>query len=440
MEKLHHIYDSAWEAAHNVALKVIDGGLLHQDAPFSPGVPHWLAEDMPDLTERIPLTLPWDRIHPIDPEQHYVWLFDNTAFKASSADQDAMADIRAEEENVDEVMDISTPANPNAWQTNFTAAYFMRGSGKDISRVVAHICSKLGVDKGEAPEQTIRHRVQHFVDTVLPRHTVEIAVNEQDRIVLGPSSSSGISAQTEVIAGSSTSDGQIVASTVPAADDRSNFLPSQTRYAGPTGWGIISDIDDTIKITMTNSPLGILKTTFLDEPQPVEGMPELYAHIKTTKSDPAIFYLSASPYNLYPFLRSFRTKFYPFGSIILRDASWQNLGGLISSLTQDVQDYKVHQMHKIHAWFPQRKFICIGDSTQKDPESYGEIARTFPGWVRAIFIHKVDGVSDLTDPNQRGKDSDSRFEKAFEGLDRSMWHVFTKPDDVAGRIDELCID
>jgi len=84
MDKLHHIYDSAWEAAHNVALKVIDGGLLHQDAPYSPHVSHRLAHDMPDLTGRLPLTLPWDKAQPVDPEKHYVWLYDNTAFVASS--------------------------------------------------------------------------------------------------------------------------------------------------------------------------------------------------------------------------------------------------------------------------------------------------------------------------------------------------------------------
>ena len=48
-------------------------------------------------------------------------------------------------------------------------------------------------------------------------------------------------------------------------------------------------------------------------------------------------------------------------------------------------------MKKIHSWFPHRRMVCIGDSTQKDPESYGEIARSFPGWIKAIYIRKVEG-------------------------------------------------
>ena len=30
-------------------------------------------------------------------------------------------------------------------------------------------------------------------------------------------------------------------------------------------------------------------------------------------------------------------------------------------------------MKKINSWLPKRKMICIGDSTQSDPEAYGEM-------------------------------------------------------------------
>jgi phosphatidate phosphatase APP1 len=103
-------------------------------------------------------------------------------------------------------------------------------------------------------------------------------------------------------------------------------------------------------------------------------MPELYAYIQTliTNTSP-FFYLSASPYNLYSFLSEFRQRFYPQGTMILRDASWMNLSGLLSNLTLGTQDYKVDRMVKINSWVPRRKMICIGDSTQSDPEAYGEM-------------------------------------------------------------------
>jgi len=103
-------------------------------------------------------------------------------------------------------------------------------------------------------------------------------------------------------------------------------------------------------------------------------MPELYTFIRQIISDKAPwFYLSASPYNLYPFLSDFRQKYYPQGTMILRDASWMNLAGLLSNLTLGTREYKVERMTKVHSWLPQRKMILIGDSTQSDPESYGEM-------------------------------------------------------------------
>ena len=103
-------------------------------------------------------------------------------------------------------------------------------------------------------------------------------------------------------------------------------------------------------------------------------MPELYAYLQNliTPASPW-FYLSASPYNLYPFLSQFREKYYPHGTMILRDASWMNLAGLLSNLTLGTQDYKVDRMTKVNSWLPNRKLILIGDSTQADPEAYGEM-------------------------------------------------------------------
>ena len=186
---------------------------------------------------------------------------------------------------------------------------------------------------------------------------------------------------------------------------------------------------------MTPSPLGILHSTFIvEQPEPVQGMPSLYAHIQSTLQTPPFFYLSASPYNLYPYLRNFREQHYPKGTIILRDASWQNLGGLIASLTDGTENYKVDRMVKIHSWFPHRRFICIGDSTQTDPEAYGDIARKYPGWVKAIFIRRVTGIAEM---DEKSKNSTERFEQAFKGLDRSLWHVFNDPGELVERVDAL---
>lgn len=104
-------------------------------------------------------------------------------------------------------------------------------------------------------------------------------------------------------------------------------------------------------------------------------MPEFYEYMQglISRDAPPWFYLSASPYNLYPFLRDFRMRYYPHGTIILRDSSWKTLPGLLSNLTLGTDEYKINRMEKIHTWLPGRRMICIGDSTQSDPEAYGEM-------------------------------------------------------------------
>lgn len=176
---------------------------------------------------------------------------------------------------------------------------------------------------------------------------------------------------------------------------------------------------------MTSDPIGILRSTFISTPTPIAGMPELYAHVhKLLGAHSPFFYLSASPYNLYPFLHNFRSQYYPTGQLILRDASWMTIPGLLSNLTLGTEDYKVDRMQKIHGWLPKKKVICIGDSTQSDPEAYGDVWRAFPGWVQVILIRKV---TDIAAVGIEAKNEPARFEKAFEGIPRHVWHVFEDP-------------
>lgn len=165
-------------------------------------------------------------------------------------------------------------------------------------------------------------------------------------------------------------------------------------------------------------------------------MPEFYAFLQSliARDDPPWFYLSASPYNLYPFLRFFTRKHYPHGTIILRDSSWQTLPGLLSNLTVGTHEYKVDRMTKVHSWLPRRKMILIGDSTQSDPEAYGEIYRKFPGWVRLILIRKVTDIASI---GIAAKNEPERFEKAFQGVPRCRWAVFEDPTDVYALVQDL---
>ena len=89
-------------------------------------------------------------------------------------------------------------------------------------------------------------------------------------------------------------------------------------------------------------------------------------------------------------------------------------------------------MEKIHDWLPKRKFLCIGDSTQSDPEAYAEIYSKYKGWIGAIFIRRV-----LDAGNLGAKNKDERFVEAFKDVPKNVWKVFEKPEELYQAVDEL---
>lgn len=374
----------------------------------------------------------------VKPGTESVWLFENTAYRP----------VRL------------FPLKPGPWQAEFVAAYFKKNTGKDVSKIVAQIAEKIGLgNNGEDEEQaqkTIAERLQPFIDTIAPARSVKVTLPTGIVHSLGPGGPSAVSAQIISNLGEHKDGDAVSASAVPS--EVTPYGPMTTHFAGPEGWAVISgmlylqtdsslqhvhgktpqltffaDIDDTIKVTMTPSPVGILRSTFVSTPTPIASMPALYEHIAATLN-PTWFYLSASPYNLHPFLSSFVRQHYPAGPIFLREASWMDLGSFLASLTQGTQAYKRNRMENIHGWLPRRKVLCIGDSTQSDPEAYGDICRRHPGWARAVFIRKVVDVAEMAGT---GKNDDDRFEKAFYGVDRAVWRTFEDPKELWEAVEKL---
>jgi hypothetical protein len=347
---------------------------------------------------------------PADPVQHTVWLLDNTAYQAVPNDSD------------------TTPS----WHAEVVACIFEKESRKDMTKIVATIADKIGLDGSVGSHQEARSRIEHriapFITAISPSRTLtlQIPLSPTQFKPLGPSDRNGILSQTVEIGHLPIEDGAVLR---PRLQDFDEPVTMHTSFAKPDGWLVISDIDDTIKRTLTLEPTGLLQTTFADIPEPIAGMPELYEYLDS-ELVPTWFYLSASPYNLYPFLHGFVHEHYLPGTIVLRDYSWMDISGLIKSFTEKTEEYKVDRMEKIHGWFPQRRVLCIGDSTQKDPEAYAEMYLRYPEWIHAIAIRKVLDVAHMEEKNER-----ERFERAFEGVPAHVWTVFEDPVELYAFID-----
>lgn len=177
------------------------------------------------------------------------------------------------------------------------------------------------------------------------------------------------------------------------------------RFLATEGVSIVSDIDDTIKVT--HVPAGkrtVLRSTFLEKFRAVEGMRERYVALAAdagTSADVCFHYVSGSPWQLYgPVARFlFEEAQFPAGTVHMKNLRKNlleagaletilsfALGGDIATLEQ-----KVRQLTNLIIHLPRRKFILIGDSGEKDPEVYRAIANLFPGQIEKIYIRDVLG-------------------------------------------------
>ena len=104
------------------------------------------------------------------------------------------------------------------------------------------------------------------------------------------------------------------------------------------------------------------------------------------------------------------------------------------SLTVGTQQYKMAEIDKIVARLPGRRFVCIGDSTQKDPEAYAAMYRKHPKNVRHIWIRVVEGVNES---EEKKLNAAKRFEAAFKGVPKDVWRTYKDPRELDRLVEKL---
>lgn len=149
---------------------------------------------------------------------------------------------------------------------------------------------------------------------------------------------------------------------------------------------VVSDIDDTIKISDVRNKSELLKNTFLRPFRPAPGMPELYRVFASRGA--FFFYVSASPWQLYSELRAFAfMSGYPEGVYRMKYFRLKDTDFL--NLFQKPFEYKTATIEPILKSMPGHSFILIGDSGEKDPEAYASLAEKYPAQVKRVLIRMV---------------------------------------------------
>lgn len=167
------------------------------------------------------------------------------------------------------------------------------------------------------------------------------------------------------------------------------YIPSEE-----VKFGVISDIDDTILHTGISSIFKwkVIKNTFFKRAEkriPLEGAADFYEKLKngtSGKDGNPIFYVSHSPWNLYRYLEVFlETNNFPKGPILLRD-----FANPFAKKYKSEKPQKQHEIINIMKTYPKLSFILIGDSGERDPDIYIEIAEAHPERILAIYLRNVN--------------------------------------------------
>ena len=191
--------------------------------------------------------------------------------------------------------------------------------------------------------------------------------------------------------------------------------PLELHCLEETGVSVISDIDDTIKVSEVLNRKALLRNTFCRAFRPVPGMAAVYRGWRDS-SGVQFHYVSASPWQLYVPLSGFtRSNGFPAGTFQMKEFRVKD--GSVLKLFDSPERYKLAAIEPLLRQFPNRQFVLVGDSGEKDPEAYGALARKYPGQVRHIFIRDVTGESGDAPRNR----------KAFDKIPNEACQVFKEP-------------
>ena len=164
---------------------------------------------------------------------------------------------------------------------------------------------------------------------------------------------------------------------------------------GPeTTVGIVSDIDDTVMVTLAPRPLIAAWNVFVrrdDARVPVRGMADLYRALGAGRADVPVVYVSNGAWNSAPAIGRFLRRFgFPSGPMLLTD--W---GPTTTGWFRNGTEHKRASLRRLATELPHVRWVLVGDDGQRDPQIYDEFARAEPDRVRAVIIRELTRAQQL---------------------------------------------
>ncbi len=333
-----------------------------------------------------------------------------------------------------EVVVFSTVASqdrPATWRVVIRGAVYEAETETLQKRLLLRLLRKvMQLTPAELDSHLFRERVRYFVAKTERGYRVTVRLGDRRFLLPKRSRRNG---QFRGVIRIGESELQMLRDSGAASDDylsvRVGTLGQSTESEGRvylvarSGWSVISDIDDTIKVSSVTDRKELLANTFLRPFRTIDGMAERYR--QWARQGVAFHYVSASPWQLHHALTELCGQHgFPTGSFHLR--SFRLRDHMLRRVLLIRRMGKGAAIRQLLKSFPGRRFVLIGDSGERDPELYAAAARRFPRQVAAIYIRQLPEK-----PLERG-----RAERMFRNLPASRWLLFEDASQLPERLDQ----
>ena len=204
---------------------------------------------------------------------------------------------------------------------------------------------------------------------------------------------------------------------LPPGDKR--IFEGRARLLPAEGLSVISDIGDTVLLADVKDRKRLITRIFVEPFAPVPDMAPLYSACAAEGA--AFHYISSGPWQLHaPIVKFLEQAGYPRGPLLLRELSPREKEPF--EWFDDEPGLKRWSISTIAERWPGRRLILVGDSGDRDPELYGEAARSWPDRVERILIRDVTG--DARDA--------PRYQAAFRDVPGERWTLFKNAKQLDG--------
>lgn len=164
----------------------------------------------------------------------------------------------------------------------------------------------------------------------------------------------------------------------------------------PGEYGLISDIDDTFLVSHSDNffkKLYVLLTRNVNKRGIFESVVKHYRLLSAAgrtqeNGTNAFFYVSSSEWNLYNFIERF-AQVHDLPKAVFKLKSIKTGLGDFLFTGGGSHDHKFYKIKHLLEFYPDLKFVLMGDDSQKDPFIYERIVKIFPSGVKAIYIRST---------------------------------------------------